>query len=143
MIGKIKALCLKYREILVYLIVGGLTTLVSWTAKFLWNYLFYAGTAYPSSTQNFILSVVDWVAGVAFAYPANRRWVFRSKNPQILKEASGFVLSRLSTLLLNILMMQLLVNVLHINVYVSTVFTAILVIVGNYVFSKLFVFKKK
>ena len=143
MIGKIKALCLKYREILVYLIVGGLTTLVSWTAKFLWNYLFYAGTAYPSSTQNFILSVVDWVAGVAFAYPANRRWVFQSKNPEILKEASGFVLSRLSTLLLNILMMQLLVNVLHINVYVSTVFTAILVIVGNYVFSKLFVFKKK
>ena len=143
MIGKIKALCLKYREILVYLIVGGLTTLVSWTAKFLWNYLFYAGTAYPDSAQNFILSVVDWVAGVAFAYPANRRWVFQSKNPQILKEASGFVLSRLSTLLLNILMMQLLVNVLHINVYVSTVFTAILVIVGNYVFSKLFVFKKK
>ena len=143
MIEKIKALCVKYREILVYLIVGGLTTLVSWTAKFLWNYLFYAGTAYPSSTQNFILSVVDWVAGVAFAYPANRRWVFQSRNPEILKEASGFVLSRLSTLLLNILMMQLLVNVLHINVYVSTVFTAILVIVGNYVFSKLFVFKKK
>ena len=142
MIEKIKALCVKYREILVYLIVGGLTTLVSWTAKFLWNYLFYAGTAYPSSTQNFILSVVDWVAGVAFAYPANRRWVFQSKNPEILKEASGFVLSRLSTLLLNILMMQLLVNVLHINVYVSTVFTAILVIVGNYVFSKLFVFRK-
>jgi putative flippase GtrA len=143
MIEKIKALCVKYREVLVYLIVGGLTTLVSWTAKFLWNYLFYAGTAYPSSTQNFILSVVDWVAGVAFAYPANRRWVFQSRNPEILKEASGFVLSRLSTLLLNILMMQLLVNVLHINVYVSTVFTAILVIVGNYVFSKLFVFKKK
>ena len=142
MIEKIKALCVKYREILVYLIVGGLTTLVSWTAKFLWTYLFYAGTAYPSSTQNFILSVVDWVAGVAFAYPANRRWVFQSKNPEILKEASGFVLSRLSTLLLNILMMQLLVNVLHINVYVSTVFTAILVIVGNYVFSKLFVFRK-
>ena len=143
MIDRIKALCVRHREILVYLIVGGLTTLVSWTAKFLWNYLFYAGTAYPSSTQNFILSVVDWVAGVAFAYPANRRWVFQSKNPEILKEASGFVLSRLSTLLLNILMMQLLVNVLHINVYVSTVFTAILVIVGNYVFSKLFVFKKK
>ena len=142
MIEKIKALCVKYREILVYLIVGGLTTLVSWTAKFLWNYLFYAGTAYPSSTQNFILSVVDWVAGVAFAYPANRRWVFQSKNPEILKEASGFVLSRVATLLLNILMMQLLVNVLHINVYVSTVFTAILVIVGNYVFSKLFVFRK-
>ena len=142
MIEKIKALCVKHREILVYLIVGGLTTLVSWTAKFLWNFLFYAGTAYPGSAQNFVLSVVDWVAGVAFAYPTNRRWVFRSKNPAILKEASGFVLSRVSTLLLNILMMQLLVNVLHVNVYAATVFTAILVIVGNYVFSKLFVFRK-
>ena len=52
------------------------------------------------------------------------------------------MLSRVSTLLLNILMMQLLVNVLHVNVYAATVFTAILVIVGNYVFSKLFVFRK-
>ena len=142
MIEKIKALCVKHREILVYLIVGGLTTLVSWTAKFLWNFLFYAGTAYPGSAQNFVLSVVDWVAGVAFAYPTNRRWGFRSKNPAILKEASGFVRSRVSTLLLNILMMQLLVNVLHVNGYAATVFTAILVIVGNYVFSKLFVFRK-
>ena len=44
MIGKIKALCVKYREILVYLIVGGLTTVVAWAAKFLWNFVFYAGT---------------------------------------------------------------------------------------------------
>ena len=142
MIEKIKALCVKYREILIYLIVGGLTTVVSWTAKFLWNYLFYAGTAFPTSGQNFVLSVVDWVAGVTFAYPANRRWVFRSKNPEILKEAAGFVASRLTTLLLNILMMQLLVNVLHVNVYAATVFAAVLVIVGNYVFSKVFVFRK-
>ena len=45
MIEKLKALWGKHREILVYLIVGGLTTLVSWAAKFLWNFLFYAGTA--------------------------------------------------------------------------------------------------
>ena len=142
MIDKIKALCVKHREILVYLIVGGLTTVVAWAAKFLWNFVFYAGTPYPSSAQNFVLSVVDWVAGVAFAYPANRKWVFRSKNPEILKEAAGFVLSRVATLLLNILMMQLLVNVLHVNLYAATVLCAVLVIVGNYVFSKLLVFRK-
>ena len=85
---------------------------------------------------------MDWVAGVAFAYPANRRWVFRSKNPEILKEAAGFVLSRVATLLLNILMMQLLVNILHVNLYAATVLCAVLVIVGNYVFSKLLVFRK-
>ena len=143
MIEKIKALCIKYREILVYLIVGGMTTVVSWAAKFLWNFLFYAGTAYPTSVQNFILSVVEWVAGVAFAYPTNRKWVFRSQNPEILKEASGFVLSRVATLLLNIVVMQLLVNLLHVNFYVSTVIAAVLVVVGNYVLSKLLVFRKK
>ena len=143
MIEKIKALCVKYREILVYLIVGVLTTVVSWTAKFLWNFLFYGGTAHPTSLQNTVLSVVNWVAGVAFAYPTNRKWVFQSKNPNILAEASGFVTSRLATLFLDWAVMQLLGNVLGINLYVATFISAVLVVVGNYVFSKLFVFNKK
>ncbi|MBQ2960460.1 MAG: GtrA family protein [Oscillospiraceae bacterium] len=142
MIEKIKALCIKHREILVYLIVGGLTTVVSWAAKFIWNFAFYAGTAYPTVVQNFILSVVNWVAGVAFAYPMNRRFVFQSKNPDILKEAGGFVMSRVATLILDIVMMQVLV-LLGMNVYIATVIVAVLVIVGNYVFSKFLVFNKK
>ncbi len=143
MIEKIKALCIRYRELIVYIIVGGLTTVVGWGTKFLWNILFYGGTAFPTSLQNAILSVVEWVAGVAFAYPTNRKWVFQSKNPDILKEASGFVASRLATLGLNFLAMQLMVNLLHVNFYVSTIIAGVLVIIGNYVFSKLFVFKKK
>ena len=142
MIEKIKALCIKHREILVYLIVGGLTTVVSWAAKFIWNFAFYAGTAYPTVIQNFILSVVNWVAGVAFAYPMNRRFVFQSKNPDILEEAGGFVMSRVATLILDIVMMQVLV-LLGMNVYIATVIVAVLVIVGNYVFSKFLVFNKK
>ena len=143
MIEKIKQLCIKHREILVYLIVGGLTTLVSWAAKFLWNFALYGGTAYPTSLQNTVLSVVNWVAGVAFAYPTNRKWVFQSRNPNILSEASGFVASRLATLGIDWAVMQILVNVLGINVFVGTVISAVLVVIGNYVFSKLFVFKKK
>lgn len=142
MIEKIKELCIKHREIIVYLIVGGLTTVVSWAAKFIWNFVFYAGTAYPTVVQNFILSVVNWVAGVAFAYPMNRRFVFQSKNPDILKEAGGFVMSRVATLILDIVMMQVLV-LLGMNVYIATVIVAVLVIVGNYVFSKFLVFNKK
>ena len=142
MIEKIKELCIKHREIIVYLIVGGLTTVVSWAAKFIWNFVFYAGTAYPTVVQNFILSVVNWVAGVAFAYPMNRRFVFQSRNPDILKEAGGFVMSRVATLILDIVMMQVLV-LLGMNVYIATVIVAVLVIVGNYVFSKFFVFKNK
>lgn len=133
----------KHREVLVYLFVGGMTTLVSWIAKFLWNLAFYAGTDAPTALQNTVLSAVENVAGIAFAYPTNRKWVFRSKNPHILAEAGSFVGSRLVTMLLGWLMNLLLVNVLGVSVYVSTVVAAILVIVGNYVISKLLVFKKK
>ena len=141
MTEKIKALLIKHREIIVYLFVGGLTTVISWAAKFIWNFAFYDGTAFPTVTQNFILSAVNWVAGVAAAYPMNRRWVFQSKNPQILKEATGFVMSRVATLILDIVVMQVLV-LIGVNLYVATVISAVLVIVGNYLFSKFFIFKK-
>lgn len=142
MIEKIKELCIKHREIIVYLIVGGITTVISWAAKFIWNFAFYEGTAFPTVTQNFILSMVNWIAGVASAYPMNRRWVFQSKNPNILKEATGFVASRVATLGLDILVMQVLV-LIGVNVYIATFISAVLVIVGNYVLSKFFIFKKK
>ncbi len=140
---KIRDLWTKYREIIVYLIVGVLTTVFAWGVKFLWNVIFYAGTAHPTSVQNLVLSIVENVAGISFAYPTNRRWVFQSRNPNILKEASEFVASRLATFVMNILLMQLLVNVMHVNFYVSTVINGVLVVIGNYVLSKLFVFRKK
>lgn len=140
---KIKELCVKHREILVYIIVGGLTTVVAWGCKFLWNAVFYAGTALPTVTQNTVLSVVENVSGIAFAYPTNRKWVFQSKNPNILSELISFVGSRAATWILGWLLNMLLVNVLHVSVFVSTVVVGIVVIIGNYVFSKLLVFRKK
>ena len=142
MIEKIKALCVKHREILVYLIVGGLTTVVSWAAKFLWNLAFYGGTPDPTALQNTILAVVENAAGIAFAYPTNRRWVFQSKNPNILAEAGSFVGSRLLTMLLGWLLNLLFTNVLGVPMMVSTVIASVFVVVGNYVISKLLVFRK-
>ena len=143
MIEKLRGFCKKHWEILVYLIVGGLTTLVSWAAKFLWNFAFYGGTAAPTVAQNTILSVVENAAGIAFAYPTNRKWVFQSKNPHILAEAGSFVGSRLLTMLLGWLLNLLLVNVLGISTYIATVVSAVFVVVGNYIISKLLVFRKK
>ena len=140
---RIKELCIKHREILVYIIVGGLTTVVAWGCKFLWNAVFYAGTALPTVAQNTVLSVVENVSGIAFAYPTNRKWVFQSKNPNILSELISFVGSRLATWILGWLLNMLLVNVLHVSVFVSTIVVGIVVIIGNYVFSKLLVFRKK
>ena len=143
MIDKIKALCIKYREIIVYLIVGVLTTLVAWGCKFLWNFIFYAGTKFPTVAQNSVLSVVENVSGIAFAYPTNRRWVFQSKNPNILAEFVSFVGSRAATWILGWLLNMLLVNVFGVSVFISTVIVGVLVVIGNYVFSKLLVFRNK
>lgn len=143
MVDKIKALLIKYREFIVYFIVGCLTTLVAALARFGFNFLFFGGTAHPSFAQNTVLSIVDWVVGVAFAYPTNRRFVFQSKNPNILAEAGGFVASRLATLGMDWAVTQLLGTVLGVNVYVTWFIKSVLVFVGNYVLSKLFVFKKK
>ena len=143
MIEKIKSLCIKHREIIVYLIVGVMTTVVAWAAKFLWNIVFYAGTAHPLPVQTTILTIVEFVAGVAFAYPTNRKWVFQSTNPNILKEAAGFVASRLATLGIQMLLNLVLINVLNMNFYLATVLISVVVVVSNYVFSKLLVFRKK
>lgn len=132
----------KYEEIIVYLIVGVLTTIVSWFCMFFVNIVIFGSPLNPTSTQNLILSIVNWTAGVAFAYPTNRKFVFKSKDPHILTECSKFVMSRISTLVLDVVLRQIL-GFMGVNVYITTVISAVLVIIGNYVFSKLLVFSKK
>ncbi len=142
MVEKIKELWKKYEEIIVYLIVGGMTTVFSWFWMFFVNIVIFGNPLYPTKTQNLVLSVVNWTAGVIFAYPTNRKFVFKSKNPNIIQEAGKFVASRVSTLILEIVVRQVF-GWLGINVYVTTIVAAVLVIIGNYVFSKLLVFRKK
>lgn len=141
MIDKIKALWKKYEEIISYLIVGGLTTLVSWSAMFLVSWLAFGNPLHPTALQNIILSVVNWTAGVIFAYFTNRRFVFKSHEP-MLKEIPKFVLSRISTLILELVMRQVMGR-MGINVYVTTIVVAVLVVIANYICSKLLVFNKK
>ena len=130
----------KFQEIAVYIIVGVITTVVAWA-------VFYVLSLFLDSSNGFLLTVntiLNWTAGVLVAYPMNRHWVFHSKNSQIGKEFIGFVSSRIATLIIEELIMLLCVNLLHINQYVSKyIIASIAVIILNYVFSKLFIFKKK
>ena len=141
MIEKIKALLKKYEEIIAYLIVGVLTTIVAWAAKFIANAIFFDNTMYPTPLENFILSTINWTAGVIFAYFTNRKYVFKSKEP-MMKEIPPFVASRISTWILDIVVMWIFTK-LGFNLVVGTLISAVLVTVANYVLSKLFVFKKK
>ena len=142
MIEKIKELIIKYRELIIYVIVGVMTTIVAWGCKFLVNDLFFGGTKFPTVAQNSVLSLVENVSGIAFAYPTNRKWVFKSKNPNIFAEFVSFVGSRAVTWILGRLLNMLMVNVLGVSIRVSTVIVGVVVVIGNYVFAKLLVFRK-
>ena len=141
MIEKIKALLKKHEEIIAYLIVGVLTTIVAWAAKFIANAIFFDNTMYPTPLENFILSTINWTAGVIFAYFTNRKYVFKSKEP-MMKEIPPFVASRISTWILDIVVMWIFTK-LGFNLVVGTLISAVLVTIANYVLSKVFVFKKK
>ena len=138
----VEKLYTKYEEIIVYLIVGVLTTIVSMFCMFFVNIVIFGNPLNPTSTQNLILSIVNWTAGVAFAYPTNRKFVFKSSDPHIFTECSKFVMSRVSTLVLDVVLRQIL-GFMGVTFYITPIVSAVLVIVGNYVFSKLLVFRKK
>ena len=141
MIEKIKGLMKKYEEAIAYLIVGGLTTIVSWGAMYLASWLLFGNPLHPTPFQNGVMSAVNWTAGVIFAYFTNRRFVFKSHEP-MGKEIPKFVLSRVSTFVLEFAIRQIF-GLLGINTYITTFVAAVLVFLGNYILSKLLVFKPK
>lgn len=141
MIEKIKSLMKKYEEMIAYLIVGVLTTLVSWGAMYLASWLLFGNPLHPTPFQNAVMSTVNWVAGVTFAYFTNRRFVFKSHEP-MGKEIPKFVLSRISTFILELVVRQVF-GLLGINTYITTFVAAVLVFLGNYILSKLLVFKAR
>lgn len=130
---------LKYREIIVYGVVGVLTTAVSWFASFVLKLFLDDQIAW----QNLIINSLSWIAAIAFAYPANRTFVFASKNKDILRECSEFIGSRLATGVMEIGLMSLTVNVMNINFWVSKLLVSVIVIIANYILSKLVVFKTR
>lgn len=139
---ELKALYRKYEEIINYLIVGGLTTVVSLASKYA---LLFTVLDAADALQLQISVVISWVLAVAFAYWANRVFVFKSKDPRILGEVARFVGARVATLIMEAVILWFFITLLEMNsdlwVVVWTVVTQILIIVGNYVFSKVVVFK--
>ena len=134
----IKRVCTK--EVIMYLIFGVLTTVVSLVVYYA---LIFTILNPENAIQLQIANILSWVAGVAFAYVTNRKYVFESKEENKLKELSKFVTSRLVTLFLDMFIMFVGVTWLKVNDKIVKLISQVLVIIGNYVFSKIFVFKKK
>ena len=136
---KIKQLYFKYKEIINYLIVGVLTTIVSLAVYYIAVFTFLNP---ENAFQLQVANILSWIAGVAFAYFTNRKFVFESKEKNKLKEASKFVLSRVITLFMDMLIMWLGVTILHGNDKIIKLVSQVVITISNYVFSKIFVFNK-
>lgn len=135
---EIKNLLIKYKEQILYLFFGGCTTVV--------NIVVFALCSDILHMELLVSNFMAWVLAVFFAYITNKIWVFESKTKtlnELVKEIGSFVFARVVTLLIDMLIMYVGVEILFINKMIIKVLANIVVIVANYVFSKLFIFKKK
>lgn len=137
MVQKIKNLVQKHWDILSYLFFGGLTTVV--------NYLVYLPCYNLFSLSAAVSNAIAWAVAVAFAYLTNKPFVFRSHDwslKTVIPELTKFVTCRIGSGLLETGILFLCVDLLAWNGNVWKLITSVLVVILNYIASKLLVFKK-
>lgn len=138
MLEKVRALVVKYRDILSYLFFGVLTTAVNYVVYLpLYNLLGFSGT---------VSNCIAWAASVAFAFLTNKPFVFQSHDwsaKTVLPELTKFVGCRVGSGLMETAVIFVFVDWLGFNGNIFKLVTSVLVVVLNYVGSKLLVFRKK
>lgn len=126
-----------YWEVFIYLFFGGLATVV--------NIVSFAIASRMFDLSMPVSNTISWICSVLFAFVTNKLWVFHSKSPSfghLAVEFGKFIFYRLVSYGLDMGSMILLINVLHSNDFVAKIITQILVVIANYAFSKLFIFKE-
>lgn len=127
----------KYKSIIMYAIFGVLTTLV--------NLSVYHVCYKQICLLNVPSTVIAWFLAVAFAFVTNKLWVFESKSldrKTLFYEISTFIGCRLATGILDVGIMYIAVDVLKWNAILWKLVSNVLVIIINYVASKIIIFKK-
>ena len=126
----------KYKEVLLYLFFGGLTTFIS-----IGSYAFFDISMHMDPM---VANIFSWILAVLFAYVTNRIWVFDSNAEDmkgIIQEMVSFFSGRVATLLMEEVILYVGIKLLSMNSIGVKVAAQIFVLVGNYLISKLFVFK--
>ena len=129
----------KHKEIVDYLIAGGLTTAVSIILFYGSVWTVFDGTA---AFQLQAANILSWCGAVVFAYGINRVFVFRSREVCILKEGLIFAASRIATLLLDMAVMMVGTAVAGFDYQIMKLLSMVLVTAGNYIISKFWVFQQ-
>ena len=134
---KLKTLMTRYRDVIVYLVFGVLTTAV--------NYIVYLPCYNVLGLSGSASNAIAWVGAVAFAYLTNKPFVFRSHDwsvKTVIPELTKFVGCRIGSGVLETAIIFLTVDWLGWNGNVMKLLTSVLVVVLNYIGSKLLVFNK-
>lgn len=134
---KVMELMKKYSEIIFYLIFGVLTTVI--------NFVTYILATRVINFDIVLSTIIAWVISVLFAYVTNKLYVFNSKqenNAKLLKEFISFILARVFTGILDVAIMYIFVDVLEFNDIIMKILSNIIVIILNYILSKIVIFKK-
>ena len=132
-----KNILLKYKSIILYAFFGVLTTMVNIATYYISAHLINLGTLFSTC--------LAWFVGVLFAYITNRKYVFESDKRElnaILREVFSFFSCRLATGAVDIAIMYIFVDIIHFDDMVIKIFSNIVVIVLNYVASKLIIFRR-
>lgn len=135
---KVRSLFRKYYDVLAYLVFGVLTTAV--------NYLIYLPCFNLLQLPAVVSNLIAWVGAVAFAYLTNKPFVFRSHDwsaKTVIPELTKFVSCRVASGAAESAILWITVDILGWNGNLWKLFTSVLVVVLNYIGSKLVVFRKK
>lgn len=127
----------KYKEVILYLVFGVLTTIVNIGVFYIFDELL--------AVHYLLANLIAWVAAVLFAYETNRRFVFESKLETLQglwKEFSLFVGCRLFSGACDMIIMFVGIDMLLWNTMIVKIITNVVVVILNYIFSKLLIFKK-
>lgn len=133
-----KELMIKYKEMLLYLVFGGCTTLV--------NIITYQLCYAKWDVSNVVSTCIAWVVAVIFAFVTNKLFVFESKSFQmdvLVHELISFFSCRFLTGILDVVIMYISVDLMHFNALLWKIIANILVIILNYIASKLIIFSKR
>ena len=137
MINQLKDLYQKYKELALYVIFGGLTTLVDWSISFV---------LYAINVNVHVADVIAWCAAVLFAFVTNRAFVFQSDRRglgNVVRELTAFASGRILTLVMQEIIVFAFVDCLAWNKYAIKIAAAVLVVIANFFLSKFWVFRKK
>ena len=128
----------KYKQTILYLIFGVLSTIV--------NILTYVFCTRNLNIEFLISNWIAWIVAVLFAYITNKFFVFESKEINIkflIKELSSFVSCRLLSGIIEMILMYIMISLMSLNDFIVKIITNVVVVILNFIFSKLIIFKNK